>query len=68
MCLNSIGFAKYCLITVVVNVAAGMMLGPMLLGWIADVSSVRVALHFNAASLVLVVAYFGIVASETKQR
>lgn len=42
-----------------------MMLGPMLLGWIADVSSVRVALQVNAALLVLAVAYFGIVASES---
>lgn len=43
------------------------MLGPMLLGWVADVSSVRVALQVNAALLVLTMAYFGAVAAESKQ-
>ena len=46
---------------------AGLMLGPVLLGWIADVSSVRVALQANAALLVLTMAYFGVVAAEAKQ-
>ena len=46
---------------------AGLMLGPMLLGWIADVSSVRVALQVNAALLVLAMVYFGVVAVEAKQ-
>ena len=44
------------------------MLGPVFLGWIADVSSVRVALHVNAALLLLTVAYFGFVAAETKHK
>ena len=43
---------------------AGLMLGPMFLGWIADVSSVRVALHVNALLLVLTMVYFGVVAAE----
>ena len=42
------------------------MLGPMFLGWIADVSSVRVALQVNAVLLLLAVAYFGAVAAEAK--
>lgn len=47
-------------------VHAGLMLGPMLLGWIADVTSVRVALHMNAVLLILTMMYFGAVAAETK--
>ena len=42
------------------------MMGPMLLGWIADVTSVRVALHVNAFVLVITMAYFGLMAAETK--
>ena len=43
------------------------MLGPMFLGWVADFSSVRVALLVNASLLVLTMLYFGLVAAETKQ-
>ena len=43
------------------------MLGPMLLGWIADISSVKVALLVNASLLVFTMIYFGAVAAETKQ-
>ncbi|KAL0017935.1 hypothetical protein WJX77_000283 [Trebouxia sp. C0004] len=45
----------------------GLMLGPMFLGWVADFSSVRVALQVNAVLLVLTMVYFGLVAAETKQ-
>lgn len=49
------------------NLVAGLMLGPMFLGWVADFSSVRVALQVNAVLLVLTMVYFGLVAAETKQ-
>jgi len=52
---------------VVCNLVAGLMLGPMFLGWVADFSSVRVALQVNAVLLVLTMVYFGLVAAETKQ-
>jgi hypothetical protein len=45
---------------------AGLMVGPALLGWIADMTSVQTALQVNAAVLVLAVSYFGLAARETK--
>lgn len=45
---------------------AGLMVGPALLGWIADMTSVQTALQVNAAVLVLAVTYFGVAARETK--
>ena len=52
---------------VVCTLVSGLMLGPMFLGWVADFSSVRVALQVNAVLLVLTMVYFGLVAAETKQ-
>ena len=45
---------------------AGLMVGPALLGWIADMTSVQTALRVNALAMIAVVAYFGLAARETK--
>ena len=45
---------------------AGLMVGPALLGWIADMTSVQTALRVNALAMIAVVAYFGVMARETK--
>ena len=45
---------------------AGLMVGPALLGWIADLTSVQTALQVNAAVLLMAVTYFGLAARETK--
>lgn len=45
---------------------AGLMVGPALLGWIADMTSVQTALQVNAVAMIAVVAYFGLAAQETK--
>ena len=45
---------------------AGLMVGPALLGWIADMTSVHTALQVNAVAMIAVVAYFGLAARETK--
>ena len=45
---------------------AGLMLGPICLGWVAYYTSVRVALLVNAALLLLTMMYFAAVAVETK--
>ena len=45
---------------------AGLMVGPALLGWIADMTSVQTALRVNALAMIAVVAYFGLAAQETK--
>ena len=45
---------------------AGLMVGPALLGWIADLTSVQTALAANAAVLVAATAYFGLAARETR--
>lgn len=42
------------------------MVGPALLGWIADLTSVQTALAANAAVLVAATAYFGLAARETR--
>jgi len=42
------------------------MVGPALLGWIADMTSVQTALKANAFVLLLTVTYFGLAAQETK--
>jgi len=42
------------------------MVGPALLGWIADLTSVQTALRVNALAMIAVVAYFGVMARETK--
>lgn len=47
-------------------VRAGLMVGPALLGWIADCTSVQTALQANALVLLAAVAYFGAAARETK--
>ncbi|BDA45298.1 probable quinolone resistance protein NorA at N-terminal half [Coccomyxa sp. Obi] len=44
----------------------GLMVGPALLGWIADMTSVQTALQVNAVVLVAAVSYFGLAARETK--
>ncbi|KAK9819267.1 hypothetical protein WJX81_001189 [Elliptochloris bilobata] len=44
----------------------GLMVGPALLGWIADLTSVQTALAANAAVLVAATAYFGLAARETR--
>ncbi|CAL5228622.1 g11787 [Coccomyxa viridis] len=44
----------------------GLMVGPALLGWIADMTSVHTALQVNAVAMIAVVAYFGLAARETK--
>ena len=41
-------------------------MGPALLGWIADMTSVQTALQVNAVVLVAAVSYFGLAARETK--
>lgn len=41
-------------------------MGPALLGWIADLTSVQTALRVNALAMIAVVAYFGVMARETK--
>lgn len=43
------------------------MVGPALLGWISDISSVQTAMVANAAVLVVAVAIFGLTAQETRQ-
>ena len=45
----------------------GLMVGPALLGWISDISSVQTAMTFNAAVLIIAVAIFGLTAQETRQ-
>ena len=45
---------------------AGLMVGPALLGWIADMTSVQTALRVNAMAMIAVVACFGLFARETK--
>ncbi len=41
-------------------------MGPALLGYIADLTSVQTALTANAAVLVAATAYFGLAARETR--
>ncbi len=48
------------------GIIAGLMLGPAILGLIADASTVQIALKVNALVLGLAVAYFGIVAREPR--
>ena len=50
----------------VATVCAGLMVGPALLGWIADMTSVQVALQANAAILVLAVLFFALQAREPR--
>lgn len=45
---------------------AGLMVGPAVLGIIADASTVQIALKVNALVLGIAVAYFGIVAKESR--
>ena len=47
--------------------AAGLMLGPAFMGWVADMSSVHTALCVNVVILLAVVALFGMRAEETHQ-
>ena len=47
--------------------SVGLMVGPALLGWISDISSVQTAMTFNAAVLIIAVAIFGLTAQETRQ-
>ena len=47
--------------------SAGLMLGPLFLGWVADCSSVRVALLVNAGLLLCTMLYFGVFAAETRR-
>ena len=42
------------------------MFGPALLGWIADISTVGVALQANAAILLVTVTLFSLQARETR--
>jgi hypothetical protein len=42
------------------------MVGPAILGLIADASTVQIALKVNALVLGIAVAYFGIVAKESR--
>ncbi|KAK9812684.1 hypothetical protein WJX72_001907 [[Myrmecia] bisecta] len=44
----------------------GLLVGPLVLGVVADVSSVQLALHANAAAITVAVLYFGARACETK--
>ncbi|CAK0782313.1 hypothetical protein CVIRNUC_005628 [Coccomyxa viridis] len=44
----------------------GLMVGPALLGWIADMTSVQTALRVNAMAMITVVGCFGLFARETK--
>lgn len=43
------------------------MLGPYLLGWISDKSTVQTAMIANAVVLAIVVLVFGLTASESRQ-
>lgn len=45
----------------------GLLIGPFLLGLIADATSVQVALKFNAGLLMVTIAYFGFIAREARQ-
>ncbi|KAK9866843.1 hypothetical protein WJX84_004388 [Apatococcus fuscideae] len=44
----------------------GLMVGPALLGFVADLTNVQTALQVNAVALAVVVAYFGLCAHETR--
>lgn len=45
---------------------AGLMVGPALLGWISDITSVQTAMFANAAVLAFAVAFFGLTANEPR--
>lgn len=51
----------------ILSLSAGLMVGPALLGYISDISSVQTAMIANAAVLVIAVAIFGLTAQETRQ-
>ena len=42
------------------------MVGPALLGFVADLTTVQTALQANAIALAVVVTYFGLCAHETR--
>ncbi|KAK9864537.1 hypothetical protein WJX84_006292 [Apatococcus fuscideae] len=44
----------------------GLMVGPALLGFVADLTTVQTALQANAIALAVVVTYFGLCAHETR--
>ena len=46
--------------------SAGLMVGPALLGLVADLTTVQTALQANAIVLAVVVTYFGLCARETR--
>jgi len=48
--------------------AAGLMMGPALLGFISDKTTVQTAMVANAVVLLLVVAVFGLTADETRHK